>query len=144
MIETVAPIPDHEILFHFFGHPDDYAVDAQGKMRLRSHKFRTSHELSFNRASIWPLAEMLRLTPRQFGICSLTAAQLRGAYDPAATPKKQPLDVVPAPLDYDPLLRIPNPSHANVNRPLTKAEAGRVADATSQNIHRTPALITAG
>ncbi len=141
-------IPDSEDLFHFFFRPDDYDSSPAVGLRIRSNKFRTrGHTLSFNRASIWPLERHFEVARTTWGICSVNAGELRGVYlpehdNPPESPKHRgPIDIDPDPYDEDPLLGIPNPSHASVNRLLNAREAERLAAHASTHIHRPPGVL---
>jgi hypothetical protein len=134
-------IPGDETLFHFINHPEDY-LEIDGVGRLRSNIFHKSYPLSFNRASVWSLEHHLLIAQTHWGLCSLAAADIRNAYRPETDTderkKRGALDVTPDPLDMDPLLQIANPSHASVNRPMSKGESGTITRIASQNVHRPP------
>ena len=122
-------ILNEEVLFHFFFGPDDFEAHPDGSVRIRSGKFRTRRHT---------LDRHFKLAgPRGFRICSITAGELRDTSGDGALR----IDIVSDPIDppeVDPLLGIPNPSHANVNRVLTNGEAKRVARIASGRVHLAP------
>jgi hypothetical protein len=133
----MSPVPDDEDLFRFI-QPRDSEVRPDGSPKLRSSLFhQRAVTVSVNLGSIWDLETQLRVAPPHCGLCSLTTGELRGVHNPDSG--KPPIDVIPDPLDMDPLLGIPNPSHANVSRILTDSESKKAASLASQSIHRWPA-----
>lgn len=131
-------VPDEEELFRFIP-ARDFEVRPDGSPKLRSSLFsQSTYPISVNLGSIWDRARNLEVAPDGYGLCSLTAGELRGTWAPESG--KIPIEVVPEPLDRDPLLGIPNPSHASVNRLLTKSESRQAAAAASRNVARWPRL----
>lgn len=130
-------VPDEERLFRFIAWED---YDPTGP-RITSRSFRTrSHAVSVNRESVWDLPQHRRVCPAGYGIASLRTGELRGASAPPdGGQARAPLDAIPDPLAIDPLLGIPNPAHCNVSRPMTEAEARRVARLLAGNLHDAPA-----
>jgi hypothetical protein len=128
-------VSDEEDLLRFIHHRD-YDVKPDGSTKIRSSLFSTSHPVSVNRSSIWPLEQNLKVAPNGWGLCSLTAGKLRNV----ANPERPPIDIVPDPLDHDPLLGILNPSHANVSRRLTDSESRKAAQAAMRSIYLEPQL----
>ena len=127
-------VPDDERLFRFVEF-DDYEEKPGIGGRIRSSLFFTRrHEVSVNLGSIWPLAQNLAVCPTGYGLCSLTAGEARSKI----RPERGPFDIIPQPVDPDPLLGIHNPSHANFSRLLHRKEAQGMAEAASLNIHRVP------
>ena len=128
------PVAAHEDLFRFV-HPRDYDED---RGRLNSSLFYTrGYMVSVNLGSIWDLAKHLDLLQNlvpDYGLCSLTAGQV---YElPIA--ERPAVDILPDPLDCDPLLGIPNPAHHSLSRELNGGEARRAAKAASENMHHRP------
>src|SRR5262245_55907172 len=120
-VETTL-IPDEENMFRFI----KYGDYDEGEKRIRSSLFftRGDNYISMNRESIWPLAKHKEIVPERMGICSLQAGEFR---------EEGNADLIHAPLDLDPLLNIPNPSHANASRCLSRKEAQNVAKVASRN-----------
>ena len=131
MLARLMPVPDPETLFRFIGW-DDYE-ESDGTPRVRSSLFNLSFEVSFNLGSIWPLEHHRNITPIGWGLCSLTHEEWRRA-------GKDGLDlfVESDPLDHDPFLKTPNPSHASANRKCVGKEGRRAAKVASQNVHFPP------
>ena len=122
-------------LFRFFRYEDFDEVSRS----LSTSLFRTrAITVSVNRGSIWPVDQNLRVCPPHLGLCSLLPGDVERVLDKMRELGANPtsLDILAAPLDMDPLLKIPNPSHANFSRRLTQGEASKTAERASKNIHR--------
>ena len=132
-------IPDEERLYRFCK-PDEIIRLPDGTWRVSSGCFRTTgYTVSVNRESVWGLATHIGLTPIGWGLCSLTAGQLRERGLPHCIVQQGlDLDVEPAPIDDDPLLGGPNAAHASFTRELVTNEPKRAAKLASRSMHLIP------
>lgn len=124
------PVPDDEVLFRFID-SGNWVDDPVAGKRISSGLFYTREcVVSVNRGSIWSEAKHHQVCPQNHGFCSLIAGPVR-----LAAPG---LEFEPEPLSWDPLLEIPNPSHTNFSRRLSKTEARRLREMAQSRIHREP------
>jgi hypothetical protein len=128
-------IPDDEDLFRFI-RLRDYERRADGTPKIRSSLFPQSTPVSVNLGSIWDEARNLQAAPGGCGLCCLTAGQLRGVRNP----EKERIEIIPSPVDLDPFLGIPNPSHAELNRRLSDSESRKAAEIAARRICREPRI----
>lgn len=131
------PVPDDEDLFRFIASRDyDQRPDGTGK--LRSTFYSQSTPVSMNLGSIWDLAQHRRVCPKGYGLCSVQARGLRGVWNQDAKPPKDAVEIIPKPVDPDPLLNIANPAHSELNRRLSDSESRKAVALAFAGIHWLP------